>query len=240
MSPEALHWVHYVPVASTVLSALFLWKLLAHYRTSPSPHVAWWAFGVFAYGLGTGLEGAITLFGNNIFLTKSWYIAGALLGGYPLATGTVYLLCKRRTANILTFATVGFILAASALVVLSPADVSQLEDFRPSGKILGWQWVRLLTPFINIYAAIFLIGGAIYSAVKYFRSGTFRNRAIGNTWIAIGAILPGIGGSMAKFGVVEALYIGEFVGIILIWLGYRYCAQTQESLHDAQKGEAGA
>jgi len=28
---------------------------------------------------------------------------------------------------------------------------------------------------------------------------------------------------MAKAGVVEALYIGEFIGIILIYAGYKIC-----------------
>ena len=31
----------------------------------------------------------VTLFGNSPALNKAWYIAGALLGGYPLAQGSV-------------------------------------------------------------------------------------------------------------------------------------------------------
>ena len=44
--------------------------------------------------------------------------------------------------------------------------------------------------------------------------------------IAVGALLPGIGGGMAKAGMVEALYVGELVGLILIWLGYRFCVRA--------------
>jgi len=40
----------------------------------------------------------------------------------------------------------------------------------------------------------------------------------------MGALLPGIGGSLAKAGIVEALYLGECVGLLLIWLGERTCA----------------
>ena len=46
--------------------------------------------GVFAFGLGTALESSITLFGNTVWLNKRWYIAGAILGAYPLAQGTVF------------------------------------------------------------------------------------------------------------------------------------------------------
>ena len=47
-----------------------------------SAHLLWWAGGVFCYGVGTALEGAVTLFGNSVALNKAWYVAGAVLGGY--------------------------------------------------------------------------------------------------------------------------------------------------------------
>lgn len=185
----------------------------------------WWAFGVFAYGLGTGIESAITLLGNSVALNKAWYVAGALLGGYPLAQGVAYLLLNRRTANILTAVTVPFILIASLLVLMSPVEVSALDPVRPSGAILGWSWVRLLTPFINLYAFVFLVGGAIVSAVRYRRKSADEVFVRGNVLIAIGGVLPGFGGAMAKAGYVEYLYLGEFIGLCLIWMGYTLIAQ---------------
>jgi hypothetical protein len=218
------NFVHFIPVLSTVISLAFLIVLLNHYfKGGKKPYVGWWAAGVFTYGLGTGLESAVTLMGNSVLLTKSWYVAGAILGGWPLAQGSVYLHLKRKTANILSAITIPVIIITGILVFSSPANEEKLLDFVPSGDILEWQWVRLITPFINIYAAIFLIGGAFYSAYKYYQSRTHFNRVIGNNLIAIGAILPGIGGTLAKGGYVEALYIGEFAGIILIWLGYKFC-----------------
>ena len=112
-------------------------------------------------------------------------------------------------------------------MLLSPVNGSLLEVHRPSGSSLEWQWVRLLTPFINLYSAVFLIGSAFLSALRYSKIENGRNRAIGNILITIGALLPGIGGSMAKAGMVEALYIGEFIGIILIYLGYLICLRDK-------------
>ena len=80
--------------------------------------------------------------------------------------------------------------------------------------------VRGFSPFINIYAVIFLVGGAFYSAFKYKKNPELRVRYLGNIWIAIGAILPGIGGSMTRAGITEALYITEFVGLAMIFYGY--------------------
>lgn len=215
--------VHFLPILTTLFSIFFLTQIGGRYLRKGGTHLLWWAIGVFTYGLGTLFEAIITLNGNTVVLNKLWYIAGAILGGYPLAQGSVYLHLSRKSANILTAISLPFIVISAILVLLSPVDTSLMESFRPSGASLSWQWVRLLTPFINTYSAIFLIGGAAYSAIRYTRIENGRNRAIGNTLITIGALLPGIGGGMAKAGMVEALYIGEFVGLILIYIGYRWC-----------------
>jgi hypothetical protein len=221
-APEVLA-VHYLPIATTVLSAAFSAILLRRYMARRTgPHLLWWGFGIAVYGLGTAFEAAVTLTGNSVALTKAWYIAGALLGGYPLAQGSVYLLLPRRTAHALTAVSVPFIAIAALLVVLSPPLLEALEPHRPSGAVLGWTWIRWLTPVINLYAVAFLIGGAVYSALKYRRRSEpgAGHRALGNALIAFGALLPGIGGTMAKAGVVEALYVGEFVGLLFIWAGF--------------------
>lgn len=218
-----LHPVHYLPILTTLFSAYFLTDIGGRYLEKGGRHLMWWAIGVFTYGLGTFFEGWITLFGNTVFLNKAWYVAGAILGGYPLAQGSVYLHFSRRTANLLTAVSLPFIIISATLVFLSPVNVGLLETFRPSGASLEWQWVRLLTPVINTYSAIFLIGSAFYSAIRWAKVENGRDRAIGNALITIGALLPGIGGGMAKAGMVEALYIGEFIGLLFIYAGYRVC-----------------
>jgi len=220
--------IHYLPLGTTVVSAVFCGVLIRAALTRRSgPHLAWWAFGIACYGLGTAIEGWITLAGNTVALTKAWYVAGALLGGYPLAQGTAYLLLKRRTANVLTAVTVAWVAVAAALVVASPVNAAALEAHRPSGDVLSWTWVRALTPLLNGYAAVLLIGGAIVSARRYARIASQRARAVGNSLIAAGAILPGIGGGFAKAGHVEVLYVGEFLGLLLIWAGYHAIASRR-------------
>lgn len=223
-----MEWLHYLPIATTLLAVFFLRELHGRWRERGGMHLAWWAFGVFTYGVGTALESTVTLFGNSAGLTQAWYIAGAVWGGYPLAQGSVWLLLKPRTARVLTWITLAYALVLSTLVLLSPLVPEAVEPRRPSGDVIAWQWVRLWSPLLNGYAALFLIGGAALSAARYFKLRTpgMRERAVGNTFIAIGALLPGIGGGMAKAGMVEALYVGELVGLILIWVGYRWCVHA--------------
>lgn len=231
-------FVHYLPIATTVISAAFLIVLLLRAsKRNWAPHLMWWAVGVFFYGVGTFFESWITLGGNTLTLNRIWYWAGAILGGYPLATGSVYLVMNRKWANWLTGVSLVFVIFASVMVFMTPMDASKMLAHKPGGDVIEWQWVRLLTPFINLYAAFFLVGGAMWSSYKFFASGNQPKRAIGTALIAFGAILPGIGGSMAKGGVVEALYIGEFAGLIFIWIGYEFCIRAPAPIVSNKLGD---
>ena len=215
---------HYLPIFTTIISAYFSTMILRRYRQKPeSKQLLWWGVGVAVYGAGTLTESLITLLGWNVLLFKCWYISGALLGGAPLALGTVYLLSGRKAGNIASTTVVATVVVASIFVILSPINADLVDSTIPNGKVLAWQSIRLVSPFINTFAAIFLIGGAIASAIKYFRRTGTKRLAIGNLLIAIGAILPGIGGLYSRLGRTEVLYVGELIGILLIWRGYRSC-----------------
>ncbi len=215
--------VHFIPIVTTLIALVFAYLVFNRYRERRSgPHLAWWAAGILLYGVGTFTEGAVTLFGWSEGLFRSWYISGALLGGAPLAQGTVYLLLSRRTANRLSMVLVPFIATAAVFVLLTPLHYELVEPFRLSGKVIEWRWVRFFSPFINTYAFIFLVGGAAVSALRYRRRADTHHRFIGNVLIAVGALLPAIGGTATRMGYTEVLYVTELVGLSLIWLGYRW------------------
>lgn len=213
--------VNYIPILTTIFSIYFTIDIYKHYRYRKTPYLLWWTLGVVTFGLGTMTESINVLFGWSALNLKIWYIVGALLGGYPLAQGTVYLLMKRRFANISAYIIVSLIIIASLTVVLSPISLPEDFDGQLTGTVLGWQWVRLFSPAINIYAFIFLVGGAIYSARRYYSLGQREAPFKGNIFIAIGGLLPGIGGTFTRMGVVEMLFITELLGLILIYIGYR-------------------
>ncbi len=221
---------HYLPIITTILSIIFAYKIFDRYkkRNFKSRHLFWWGLGVIVYGMGTFAEGYITLFGWNPVIFKFWYIVGALLGGAPLAQGTVWFLLKETTARKLTYALISVVLVSAILVTLSPINYDLVNPNLPSGKVLIWQWTRGFSPFINLYAVIFLVGGAVLSAWRFRKrspDGDSKNlvrkdRFIGNVLIAVGAILPGIGGAYTRAGYTLILYITEILGILLIWGGY--------------------
>ena len=222
---EERELVHYLPIVTTVLAVPFATSLFRRYRARGGKHHLWWGIGVACFGLGTLFESAITLNGNTPVTNKLWYVAGALLGAYPLAQGSAHLLMKERTVRVSTWLTLPLVVVLSALVLASPTLETQLETHRPGGAALGWAWVRYFTPFVNVYAVLILAGGAAVSAWRYVRARQEPWKAAGNTLIMVGAILPAVGGGMAKAGAVEALYVAELLGLALIWAGYACCVR---------------
>ena len=222
--PRLIELSLYLPILSTLISAAFAWVILARYRLKrQSYHLLWWGIGIATYGVGTLIESLVTLFGWQSALFKAWYIAGALLGGAPLAVGTIYLLFGRRAGRIAVVLLLTAVGVTSIFVILSPVRIDLVDPTMLSGKALAWQSIRRVSPFINSLAALFLVGGAIYSAVRFFGHPESRHVSIGNIFIAVGALLPGVGGMGSRMGHTELLYIAEFIGVILIWIGYKYC-----------------
>ncbi len=214
--------VHYIPIATTCVAIGFALTVFARYRARGGMHLLWWGIGMVTYAAGTFTESWTTLFGWNEPIFRLWYITGALLGGAPLAQGTAYLLWSRKTADRLTVILITVIIVASVAVLLAPINFGLVELHRLSGKVFATQWVRAFSPFINTYAASVLVGGACWSAYRYWQnqgSGAAR-RVLANTLIAFGGILPGIGGSFTRFGHVEVLYVTELLGLTMIFAGY--------------------
>lgn len=211
----------YIPIVTTIFAIFFTVKIFKHYQERKKKYLLWWTIGVLTFGLGTFAESINILFGWNEINLKYWYIVGALLGGFPLAQGSVYLLMKRKFADISSVVIISLIIIASVFVILTPVTIPESFDYKLTGAIFTWQWVRYFSPLINIYAFIFLVGGAVYSAIRYYKMGQREAAFKGNIFIALGGLLPGIGGSYARLGHVDVLFVTELLGLLLIYLGYR-------------------
>ena len=121
-----------------------------------------------------------------------------------------------------------YVTIAAVFVLLTPLDASIADDHKLAGDVIEWRWVRAFSPLVNTYAFIFLVGGAVASWARYRREGNAR-RSWANALIAVGAVLPGIGGSFTRAGYTEVLYVTELVGMLLTWTGYRMSVRPSRS-----------
>jgi len=226
----------YIPIITTLFSVFFTIEIYQHYKKRKTKYLLWWTIGVITFGLGTLSESVNILFGWSELNLRYWYIVGALLGGFPLAQGSVYLLMNRKFANFSTIVILTVIAIASVFVMFTPLTIPETFDNKLTGAVFSWQWVRYFSPLINIYAFLFLVGGAIYSAIRYYKLGHREAAFKGNIYIAIGGLLPGIGGSFTRMGYVEVLFVTELLGLLLIYIGYRIIKLDKRVKANPNKG----
>lgn len=229
-----------VPFISAVVSFVFALLVLRRYMRRRGTHLLLWGLGMVFYGIGGFCEAYYGAFGWNDLIFRSWYLFGAILVAAWLGQGTVYLLAKRRVANV----TMAILLAASiyaaARVFTAELDPTLLTSSvhtgsELSGHAITTPGIRSLTPFFNIYGVVTLVGGAVYSAWIFYRKRVLLHRVIGNILIAVGALAPAFGGAFSRFGIPAALYFGELLGAVLIFIGFLRATTPMKS---AQPGPA--
>jgi hypothetical protein len=219
--------MHYLPILTTIITFVFAAAVFNRYRYKHGQHLLFWAIGLVLYGLGALTE-VVLIFTFNALALKLWYLCGAMLTAAWLGQGTVNLLVRKRgVASTLNYVLIAVSLLAIVMVLLAPITSaaasyntavplsSQYKDILTRSGI-----IVLLTILLNIYGTLTLVGGAIYSAYIFWRKHVLFNRMIGNILIAAGALLPAIGGSFIRMGLPDYLYLSEFLGAILMYVGF--------------------
>lgn len=215
-----------IPLLSSIISFALAFFVLKRYRDRQRTHLLLWGIGAIFYGIGGFTEFYYGAFGWNAIIFRMWYLFGAILVAAWLGQGTVYLLANRKWANALML-----ILGVASLYAVFKVFAAELDPTlmigeghtgaELSGHAIVTDGVRVLTPFFNIYGTVTLVGGALYSAWIFWRKRVLLHRTIGNILIATGAILPAFGGLFSRLQFPGALYLGEFFGIILLFIGFQ-------------------
>jgi len=216
----------FLPLSASLISFIFAIFLFIRYSERPSNHVLLWGIGMIFYGIGGFCEGFFGVFGWNSLVYRLWYLFGAILVAAWLGQGTVYLLAKKSWANglmvILFLGSIyGVYKVFTAQLDPSLLTTSVHTGSELSGHAITTPGVRTLTPIFNLYGTVTLVGGAVYSAWIFFRKRVLLHRTIGNILIAAGAIAPAFGGAFSRMGVPAALYIGELLGAVLMFIGFQ-------------------
>ncbi len=223
----------YLPLASSIIAFVFAGLILRRWAERRPPFLLLWGLGFLMYGTGGLMEALFGLFGWSPLVFRLWYLFGAVLVAAWLGQGTVYLLVRRTIGGIkvshvlMVILGIGSVYAAFKVftATLDPVEMARNIEGELNGRAITSSGVRVLTPFFNIYGVLMLVGGALYSAYVFWRDKIFVNRMIGNILIAAGALAPAFGGAMQRSGIPVALYVGEFVGAVLMFIGYLYAAR---------------
>lgn len=219
--------MHYISIFSTLVAFVFAVAVFNRYRQRGGTHLLLWGVGLCLYGLGTLTE-AVMIFTFSPLALKLWYLSGAMLTAAWLGQGTIHLLVRRAGVApsltgilaVVSLVALGLILAAPltsanpSYVLSQPVSGQYRDILTRNGAII------VLTILLNIYGTIALVGGAIYSAFLFWRKRVLASRLVGNILIAAGALMPAMAGSFIKAGLADWLYLSEFLGVVLMYIGF--------------------
>jgi hypothetical protein len=195
----------------TCLCSLVLTGILVNKATKRFSwaYVAWIiSFVLFTYSaFGSWLS---YLVGWTPLLYQSWYFSAAILVAV-MGLGQLLLLKWNKTAVL--FAAYTALIAVLMLISLIPAAVDT-QVLTQSGEIGGSGLpsdVRQFSPLLTIPGSLALIGGSLYSAIR------FKSKA--GMLICAGAIILASGGTFTRFEIHTILPIAKLVGILFIYIG---------------------
>ncbi|MGD2078691.1 MAG: hypothetical protein PVH18_09930 [Chloroflexota bacterium] len=222
-----------LPFLSTLVMFVFAAYVLQRYYVRRRLPFLFWGLGLAMFGIGSLAE-AMFAFGWNDWVFFAWYLFGAVLTAAWIGQGTVYLLAKKKRAHILT----GILIAASllaALMLLSTMPDLDSSIFTPDEPISEQYrsimppiseggYVRLTTPFFNVYGLVTLVGGALWSTFLFWRKRVLPNRVVGNVLIAVGALTIASASTLTRLGYGQVLYLGELLAAILMFAGFLVAA----------------
>jgi len=226
--------MNYISIFSTIVTLVFAVVVFNRYRYKKGVHLFMWGMGLIFYGLGTLAE-VILSFTFSPLVLRIWYLSGAMLTAAWLGQGTVFLLVrKRRLADLLAAVLLVISVVSLALVLTAPLtsaaaayDVSRAISEQYKDILVRNGAIIALTIILNIYGTITLVGGALYSAWLFWRKKVLFNRMLGNLLIAGGALMPAMAGSFVQAGLVDLLYLSEFLGVVFMYAGFSLATSIQ-------------
>ena len=205
MSPEGAA----VSLAATVISAAFAALVFRQWLARRKAYQAAWSVGLAMFAVAAFTQFVAEAYGWSDGVYRAYYFLSAPLVAV-LGVGSAFLL-NRKVG--LAFAAYTVILAAAFAWVVATAPVNAAELLKPIPAGNGFpDSVRIWSPVFTIPGSLALIGVAVLS---YWRTRFFFNIPI-----ALGALVAAGSGSLATLGITWLLYLGEFVGIALMFWGF--------------------
>jgi len=199
-----------VSLGATVVSLTFAALVFNQWISRRKPFQMAWSLGLGLYGLAAFAQFLAEAYGWTPSTYKAYYLVAAPLVAV-LGIGSVLLIHRRAGVGFALYTIVvfaGFAVAVAGATVNTAALSSPIPV---AGTALPDN-VRIFSPLFTIPGSVALIGIAAYSY--------WRTRLMFNLWIGIGALIIAAGGSLARFNLSWALYIGELVGIAIMFWGF--------------------
>jgi hypothetical protein len=191
----------------------------------PRPYKLLWTLGLAFYGIAAAAAFAGAAGGWTSGEYKAWYFFGGILTAAYLGLGSLHLLAPRRAAMIVTAIAAVITVYAAVRVAMAPVTipeqiahdtlaVTNVTKFHP---LPGDLTVAAIV--MNIPGALFLFGGAAWSAWTFWRHHTPGYRLLSMVLLALGSVFPSFLTGLQRLGYTSAAALGEFLGALCLLAG---------------------
>jgi len=210
---------------AALLAAIFIFDQHLH---RPRPYKLLWTLGLLFYGLAALAAFAGAAGHWTVAEYKTWYYFGGVLTAAYLGLGSFWLLWNKTAARVLTAIAAAISVIAGLIVLLAPVpaataaamarlDTSQVTDVKHFPVLPGI--LTLFTVLMNIPGALFLFGGALWSAWSFLQKKAPGYRVVSMVLLALGAVFPSFTTGFQRLGFSGTAALGEFIGALCLLAG---------------------
>jgi hypothetical protein len=218
-------WSHWSwPLATAIIGTIFTALLVRQYVARRGPHQLAWAIGFLIYAAAAFMESYSEYAGSwNHTVYRIYIVMAASLVGF-LGLGVLFLILKKPLWGQVFLA---YLLAATAVFLAGTFTCNLVDENLVAGITVGGKGLgaagtfpRIMSLFLNIPGTVFLLGGALYSIVRFLPKRQYRYRVWANVLIAAGTVVIAAAGSRARTGQTIGLYPAEMMGAALLLWGF--------------------
>nr|AKQ03118.1 hypothetical protein [uncultured euryarchaeote Rifle_16ft_4_minimus_37884] len=207
-----------ISIAAAIFSVGFAALVTNQWIERRKPYQVAWSLGLVLYAIAAFTQFYAEAYGWTPNVYKVYYLVAATLVAV-LGVGSTLLVHRR--------AGIGFALYTGVVFVgfawtVAGATVGTLQASTPAGYAMP-DTVRIWSPLFTVPGSVALIGIAAYSY--------WRTRLAFNAWIAAGALIVAVGGTLARFDVGWFLYAAELIGIAVMFRGFLVSQDLAKSSH---------
>lgn len=198
-----------VSLAAAIIGVAFSALVFGHWRSHRKPFLLAWSFGLAMFAVAALLQFVAEAYGWSDSLYRAYYFLAAPLVAV-LGVGSALLVNRRIGLGFALYT--GILAVGFAWVVFTaPVNPGVFQNAIPGGAGFP-ESVRIWSPLFTAPGSLALIIIALYSY--------WRTRLSFNLYIAAGAIAAAGSGSLATLGLTWVLYLGELLGIALMFWGF--------------------
>lgn len=203
--------------AATLVALAFAMSTFERWLSRRRPHELAWSVALAMFSLASAALATGAALGWGPVTFRLFYLFGAIANVPFLALGTVYLLGRRRTADLCAVAVVMVFAFAAGVVAVAPFTAPLPRGELARGSEVFGPLPRVLAATASGIGALVVIAGAVWSAARVRTA----RLVLANSLIAIGTVVTGASGLLnSVLDEMTGFAVTLVAGISLIFAGF--------------------